>query len=459
MWILPNNHPLSSVFVREYVVSKEDLNEFFEKSEPVLMWKSKPLSWKTFLRQWKRVWWLQHLSGRILKPSIQNHFETELTESLEVIRANHSLLPEPDKELMIRDTYGPSFESTSELSDRDGVSLKTLQDTLLSGSISSKENWKKWVTSLRQEYTRRKKSAHLTGENGCSSSPLKWTTVVATDFNRNTKYAQGGTALSMQVKNWSTPRVGGMEGYETRLARGKDAGLPGEVQYHDQQKNWPTPQSRDFRSPDLPESGNYQRKEEKGWTIDLNSKVLNWPTPTTMDQLPPKTNKAILKEVEETRPGRSSFSNLRDAAVYGEMKNWPTPDCSDRRSDKSKQQGLSNAARNWPTPVSHETRLGYQDRDNGKKGSQESLTTTVLNTDFPQVKEHISTHGKSPARLNPAWSIQLMGTTLQKIFTVPLAIPLLNKQQNSLSETSGEKLLNGTTSLSEDEEWDNWINS
>jgi len=93
-------------------------------------------------------------------------------------------------------------------------------------------------------------------------------------------------------------------------------------------------------------------------------------------------------------------------------------------------ENLGHSIQKWPTPVAHETRLGYQDRENGKKGSQESLTTVVINTSFPQVKEHISTHGKSPALLNPAWSIQLMGTTLQKTFTALLVIRLWSKQQN-----------------------------
>jgi hypothetical protein len=40
----------------------------------------------------------------------------------------------------------------------------------------------------------------------------------------------------------------------------------------------PTPQSRDFRSPDKPESGNFQRKVREGYTIDLNSTIAMTPT-------------------------------------------------------------------------------------------------------------------------------------------------------------------------------------
>ena len=42
--------------------------------------------------------------------------------------------------------------------------------------------------------------------------------------------------------------------------------------------SWPTPQNRDWRSPDLEGSGNLERKRAKGWTEDLNSKAANWPT-------------------------------------------------------------------------------------------------------------------------------------------------------------------------------------
>jgi len=44
----------------------------------------------------------------------------------------------------------------------------------------------------------------------------------------------------------------------------------------------------------------------------------------------------------------------------------------------------------WPTPMAHEARLGYQRRDRGKKGTQESLTTVVVNG--VGMKEHLPDH-------------------------------------------------------------------
>jgi len=48
-----------------------------------------------------------------------------------------------------------------------------------------------------------------------------------------------------------------------------------------------------------------------------------WPTPNTLDSLPPKSKTALLKEFSETRKGRCQPANLRDCV--SNMQNWPTP--------------------------------------------------------------------------------------------------------------------------------------
>jgi len=79
----------------------------------------------------------------------------------------------------------------------------------------------------------------------------------------------------------------------------------------------------------------------------------------------------------------------------------------------------------WPTPEAEEARRGYQNRSNGKKGSQESMTTTVINAlgDKPHLLPHgparITADGimltgssaemESGGQLNPAFSAWLMG--------------------------------------------------
>ena len=66
------------------------------------------------------------------------------------------------------------------------------------------------------------------------------------------------------------------------------------------------------------------------------------------------------------------------------------------------EDSLPNAVTNWPTPSAHEARLGYQDRsDPTKKGTQESLTTVIVN----------KAGGRSvcTGHLNPDWVEWLMG--------------------------------------------------
>ena len=55
----------------------------------------------------------------------------------------------------------------------------------------------------------------------------------------------------------------------------------------------------------------------------------------------------------------------------------------------------------WPTPAAHEARLGYQDRSTGKKGTQESLTTVVMN--------RMGGRDAVSGQLNPEWVEWLMG--------------------------------------------------
>ena len=58
----------------------------------------------------------------------------------------------------------------------------------------------------------------------------------------------------------------------------------------------------------------------------------------------------------------------------------------------------------WPTPAAHEARLGYQDRSTGKKGTQESLTTVVIN--------RMGGRDVVSGQLNPEWVEWLMGVPI-----------------------------------------------
>lgn len=92
MWILPQS--LHYLCAPEPVVWKEDLTELSDIAVSSLMWKSKPLLSPIWSRKWRRVYWIRHLFGRILKPSHSIRFEAAWIASLPVIPVSPSAIPE-----------------------------------------------------------------------------------------------------------------------------------------------------------------------------------------------------------------------------------------------------------------------------------------------------------------------------------------------------------------------------
>jgi site-specific DNA-cytosine methylase len=194
----------------------------------------------------------------------------------------------------------------------------------------------------------------------------------------------------------------------------------------------------------------------------------SWSTPTIQEVEHPN--------MELTETGRRKTKDGKNSHSIGladQVKNWPTPDCSDRRSMKSKQQWLSNLVKAWPTPRASEW------KGTGPKGSpsqkyrldKKYLDATVEEIDGQQDPEKINTIGKnreqadtliayqklydhcgvqagrilrkcwekkygkkltleSKQSLNALWTLQLMGTTLEKTFFVPLVTQLWSKPLN-----------------------------
>ena len=143
----------------------------------------------------------------------------------------------------------------------------------------------------------------------------------------------------------------------------------------------------------------------------------SWATPTTMDTLPPKSEKALLREAIEVRPGRSKPGNLRDQV--SNMKNWLTPTCQEvehldaeltktgRRLSKDGQSShslnLADSVKQWPTPAA---------RDYKGANSKEHCEVNGTGRKHMDQLPNAVAHGDKPepsGQLSPDWVEWLMG--------------------------------------------------
>ena len=146
-----------------------------------------------------------------------------------------------------------------------------------------------------------------------------------------------------------------------------------------------------------------------------------WATPTTMDSMAPKTEKALLKEATVTRLGRTNWSNLRDHQVVRGKKMWPTPPtrqdaCGrDRHNQKNGKVILSllGEARKWPTPTTRDYKDGSA--ESCKNVPVNGLLGRAVHQEWPMPtanhRSGLQSHGCNAilGSLNPRWTEWLMG--------------------------------------------------
>lgn len=376
MWIVPKNISIPSQYVQGFSESSEDLKELSQIYEQSAFWRSKPLSLKTWLQKWKRVYWIQLLFGRTLKHSQHTSFETLLISYLRDIPVSHFRMQVKEKEQMIPDTSGHTSSEQLTLFDLPCVCSKMSEATSLSDSEKSLLRWKEWVIKSTGEYSVRRKLARAIREKEYSSwqsEKTVWSTPVATDLNRTTKYQQGGTALSLQV-NWPTPTTQENEhDKEKLLARQK------RLKARNNGENG-TKYSGNGCGPNLA-------------TVVSDKWVSNWGTPTTRDY---KDGTA------------KSMENVPTNGLLGRMVHSPENTLPDLDSHNMLGKSLEQV----DIPTAYQVlydQCGVQagrilrkcwERKYGKKLTLESKLT-----------------------LNPKWVCHLMNITFAKTFFVHLEIP------------------------------------
>lgn len=410
MWILPKQLH-TSAFVQDTKALGLDSEEFSQTCEKSLSWRGKDSLSRTWLQRWKRENWIQHLSSRTLNNSHTESFVDKWTSYLADSRANPSVVQDSVKQLMTQDTCSHTSEMESGTADLELFSSKTWEEssqprqgTENQFSNMSSENWKDWVTEQRQEYSQRKKSAHLIRES--ESSSLGWPTARTSD-------AEGGRIdTEMTDQGFKSKRHKSNQTFGAKL---RDA-----VETHEE--NWVTPIANDAKGSDY----GYSNGKKVNY---LGGQVKNWATPQTFD-----ANNLVRtpEKLAQTRAEKNAgCMNLREQVHYPDMdhsrtaaQNWPTPTTAEGTKIGNQpnfgQVGLSN----------HPSIVGQPDRaklnKSGKNPESQQWPTPRANKVHPQIteenREHLANRkksnleediaghcGKATGKLNPNWVEHLMG--------------------------------------------------
>jgi len=368
MWILPKQLH-TSAYVPDTKESGLDLEAFCQTCERSLTWRGKDSLSRTWLQRWKRESWMQHLSSRTLRPSHTESFVDAWTSSLEDSRVSHSQLLESVKLLKTPDTSSPTSQTESESANLELFSLKTYKESSVARqptenqfSSMSSEHWKDWVIEQRQEYSQRKKSAHLIRES--ESTSLAWPTASVAGC------VEGGVAKNVEMTS---------SGFKATRENGTSYGakLRDAVETYEK-KNWATPQT--FDSNNLvrtPEKLAQTRAEKNAGCMNLREQVhypdmdhsrkaaKNWPTATARDWK--GCGNAITR-----KDGKHRIDNLEAVIKYG-----PPDQANPNTNGKNRES--------WPTPRETMSRDATYDRGKGNLGEV------------------------AQGKLNPDWVEHLMG--------------------------------------------------
>lgn len=373
VWIVPNNHPLSSPFARDMEGLSSDLKALSAQFATSAWWRSKPSPAPTWLQRLKPGGSVIHplLSGRILPLSRQEPFETLLTYWLRATHARITVTQEsgpgcPDSAA----ACGSWCEEQLIALDRDIVFSKTLTATSppvseksLPTWLSQDTEWKGVIKRQRSDSSRRLKQALLTAARECSSlqsamtstrtmtggsstpGKVEWPTPTTRDHKDGDAHScqnvpvngllgravhhyggplgqgstsSGGNLLApSSIPSWATPRC---DGHDAGRHRGKADSL------HSQVKMWPTPRNNVAPSPDMKH-------------LSIDAAVLLWPTPVANDDnKTPEAHLAMKRRMSRVDGSeRTQITSLQ--VMVKSMDQWPTPSACSGKSSSGAPRG------------------------------------------------------------------------------------------------------------------------
>lgn len=238
------------------------------------------------------------------------------------------------------------------------------------------------------------KEQRTSGTCGPSSSGLS-ESVDLQQFSEN-KWLQkllldGSMEYSLTLKERVTPagrRIFALRGSGRRTL---DNGYTG----------WPTPQEDNANNAAGHKGTSYS-------DLPSTEQLTGWPTASSRDW---KDTPGMSET--GTNPDGSERKRLDQLPRVAALAGWITPDCSDRRSDKSKQQGLTNMVKElagWKTPHASDGEGGVMEWREGAEGHYKLRDmATWMDTGITSESSNAGTGKQEEFLLNPRFSLWLQG--------------------------------------------------
>lgn len=384
-----------------------DLNSISQTLAQSAMWRSKPMSVRSWKNACEKKSWLTHLSGQTLSPLTASRGVDLWIASLRAIRANLFLSPVKNSETKTPDTCGQKSPELSVNANQPSVSLKTLAPIYEWALNKSTMTYEQWVTALRAVCSQRKKSVVRIRENDYSS----WPTVLASCgkgisskelANGNPKFR-----LDVEVLMWPTTTVG-------------DASV-GEILTHNDRYIQTTSGIRRIT----------KTGENRSMGLARTAKL--WPTATVTDatvqsarspeQMIRKDGRNVLRtpslaesvlQPKNFPDKRNDLELMKNNQPYETRKMfWPTPRCQEPgSSSEGYGKGLKETVQNWRTPNATDGEGGLMEWQDGKaaklKLRDHSVHAMVCQLGH-QDPMNTTSGRQSQLTLNPLFTEWLMG--------------------------------------------------
>lgn len=311
---------------------------------------------------WRRVTWLQRLSGLTLPPSTLDLGVAAFIASLPVIPAKATASPASSLAPTILDSSSIRFCASSMSAGLSVSSEKTFRGTRTANLPPSSRHWSEWATALNAEFSARAKVVPPMDGDDFSS----WPTASARDGDPR-----------------RAPTKPGSQAWQNKVARG--AVMANGMLSDDLSSSavaWPTPMAGTSAQKGNSAAGN------SDFSRGVTALVANWPTPTAINRV--RSDETM----EKCAAFRKANAGQNTVPLYLEevATKWPTPMTRDHRSGHAqksdeelwgtKGRPLERVAVTWPTPIATEARQGYQARINSE--GQQSLSTIAM--DFPSAR-------------------------------------------------------------------------